>query len=301
MFPDDLRAALADYAIPTEPVSFVRSPFPVYRLGATTVRLHLIDFATYRTLAERTDATYFFQGLSDTAGGPGQPLIHIWEDVWRAKPAVVLSRLRAQAGDSVRIPARLTLVRRIDRPTADRFLAEHHLQVPVTAKHKYGLFLPRRYFRVLPPDRAPDADEWLVAVATFAHARQFRRNDGIHRDGLHRDDIHRSIELVRFANRLGHTVVGGLDKLLNALVTEQQPDDVMTYADRDWSDGRSYERLGFARVGTTDPQQFWLDPRDMTRHYPHRLADPTGYVPVYNAGSIKFVKVIPGHSLRDIR
>lgn len=219
-------------------------------------------------------------------------MIHLWEDVWRKKPAIVRSRLRALMGLSERIPARLTQARRIDKPTAARFLEETHLQAVTQSKYKYGLFLPARYFRVLSADFFGDQippPELLVAVATFSHPRT------ISRDGI----SHRSVELVRFANHLNCTVVGGLDKLLKAFTTDVRPDDVMTYADRDWSDGRSYEKLGFLRREATEPQQFWVREGEWTRHYPNRLPDgltehemaANGYIPVYNAGSRKFVKI----------
>ncbi|GAB3246410.1 hypothetical protein GCM10027347_01250 [Larkinella harenae] len=219
-------------------------------------------------------------------------MIHLWEDVCRQKPAIVLSRLRALVGHSERIPARLTQFRRIDKPTAQRFLAEHHLQVVTNVKYNYGLFLPERYFRVLSADFLANSGathDLLVAVATFSHPRNITRNG----------TLHRSVELVRFANHLDCTVVGGLDKLLKAFATDWKPDDIMTYADRDWSDGGSYEKLGFTRLEKTEPQHFWLRPGDWIRYYPHHLPDglaeselpAQGYIPVYNAGSRKFVKI----------
>ncbi|MFC5411311.1 hypothetical protein ACFPMF_18460 [Larkinella bovis] len=262
-------------------------------MAETPVLLHCIDFDTYRHFYQRPDAQLFFQQLSERFSADGWRLIHIWEDVWRQKPDIVLSRLRALAGLSERIPARLTQVRRIDKPTTERFLQANHLQVVTQVKYKYGLFLPERYFRVLSADflaKTRPEPELLVAVATFSHPRRIARN------GL----LHRSVELVRFANRLNCTVVGGLDKLLKAFITAVQPDDLMTYADRDWSDGQSYEKLGFTRLELTEPQAFWLRPDECIRYYPHHLPgglaesdlSAQGYIPVYNAGSRKFVKIL---------
>jgi hypothetical protein len=269
------------------------TPFSLFRVADTSLVLHCIDFETYYRLGQQTDMRYFFQQLSDRFSAENRQLIHLWEDVWRQRPAMVQSRLRAMVGISERIPARLTQVRRIDKPTAGRFLQENHLQVVTNAKYKYGLFLPARYFRVLSanfPLQPANETELLVAVATFSHPRSITRN-GI---------VHRSAELIRFANHLNCTVVGGLDKLLKAFVTDVQPDDIMTYADRDWSNGRSYEKLGFTRLEETAPNQFWVRPGEWMRHYPGQLpggltdsgmAD-SGYIPVYNAGSVKFVKIL---------
>ncbi|TAE26160.1 MAG: hypothetical protein EAZ91_17905 [Cytophagales bacterium] len=264
------------------------TPFALSQITGTQTLVHQIDLATYEQFRQANDPQFFFRNLTEHFRQQGRLVIHLWDDVARAKPDVVTSRLRALAGDSVRVPARLTKARRIDKPTAMVFLDQNHLQVAMASKYKYGLWLPKRYFRVLPPDfldpQTAIADELLVAVATFSQPRT------IPRDGR----PFRSYELVRFANRLNCTVVGGFDKLLKAFATEHHPDDVMTYADRDWSDGRSYERLGFERIGETDPQLFWLDPQTNVRHYPHRINDTTDLTPIWNAGSIKFVKRFVG-------
>ncbi|WP_051041095.1 hypothetical protein [Fibrisoma limi] len=279
--------------VPAEPFSspVINTPFPLYRLDGTQTLVHQIALPDYVRFLRDHNPRFFFQQLSTQLAAEGWLVIHLWEDVWRQRPDVVQSRLRALVGESERIPARLTQVRRIDQPTAVQFLTQNHLQVPLAGRYKYGLFLPARYFRVLSDDfrerNVPaGTTELLVAVATFAAARTFA-------------NTYRSVELIRFANRLNCTVVGGLDKLLKAFVSDHQPNDVMTYADRDWSDGRSYERLGFERQILTEPQQFWVKPGEWIRHYPHRLPDgliesqlpDMGYVAVYNAGSIKFVNV----------
>ncbi|GAB3932828.1 hypothetical protein [Larkinella terrae] len=291
-FPADFQELLSG-ELALEPfVTTEKTPFRLLRVADTPIILHCIDFETYETIRQRADLPVFFQQLTDRFLAKSLQLIHLWEDVWRSEPVIVRSRLRAMVGLSERIPARLTQVRRIDKPTAGRFLQENHLQVVTHSKYKYGLFLPARYFRVLPSGFAiepANATELLVAVATFSYPRQ------VIRDG----SSYRSVELVRFANRLNVTVVGGLDKLLKAFTTDARPDDIMTYADRDWSNGRSYEKLGFTRLEETAPNRFWVRPDEWIRHYPSRLPagltenemPAKGYIPVYNSGSVKFVKL----------
>ncbi|GHB79231.1 hypothetical protein GCM10007390_36510 [Persicitalea jodogahamensis] len=165
-------------------------------------------------------------------------------------------------------------------------MEENHLQTSILSKYKYGLYLPKKHFRVIADP--PEAEELLVAAATFARPRVFDREGS----------SHRSYELVRFANLLNTTVVGGLDKLLSHFVKEHQPDDLMTYADLEWSSGRSYRKLGFEPHEDIPPQEFWVEITTMERFYPHRL--PEGilgesgqeqrFVKIKNAGSRKFVK-----------
>ncbi|MEZ0609487.1 hypothetical protein ACAW74_13270 [Fibrella sp. WM1] len=269
------------------------TPFTLTPL-TPTLSLHQIDLDTYAYwLAQGPDPTFFFQELTNQLSEQGQRVVHLWSDVERQKPAIVASRLAALQGESIRVPGRLTQVRRIDKATAMAFLTDHHLQVPLPGKVRYGLFLPSRYYRVLPtpPGRgtAPGGvEELLLAVATFAQPRQM----------MQAEQPYRSAELLRFANRVGFTVVGGLDKLLATYLRNHPADDLMTYADRDWSDGASYRKLGFEAVSDTPPQRFWVHPDECIRYTDTTLptgvevtnAHLLGYLPVFNAGSRKFVR-----------
>lgn len=206
-------------------------------------------------------------------GGEGR-CIHIDEDLWVTKPALLLNRIAALAGHSQRIHARETVVARIAKRVAMPFLQEHHLQVALPGKYRYGLY----------------HDGELVAVAVFSGGRRM--------DGKPAD--YRSFELLRFCHKQGVHVVGGFSKLLDGFQREFKPGDIMTYADKDWSDGASYHKLGFERVGETEPQLFWVDTRTMLRYDERTLPSEiqvksatertaAGYVPVHNSGSIKLV------------
>jgi hypothetical protein len=211
-------------------------------------------------------------------------VVTLWEDVWYTKKEIVKSRISAILGISQRIPGRVTQVRKIDRPTAADFLDNNHLQGSVASKIRYGLFLPKRYFRVLNTDFQIDTnlDELLVAVATFSHPRTFER------DG----NAFRSYELSRFANLKNTTVVGGFDKLIRAFTEDYKPGDIMTYADLEWSDGASYKRLGFKEITDKEPIPFLLDPSTNTRYPENRYPEHDKLIRIYNAGSRKFVKDI---------
>ena len=208
--------------------------------------------------------------------------IRLHADIWLLHKSIVQSRILALLGQSQRIHGRKTTVCRIDSPTGSSFLETNHLQGAVSAKYQYGLFY--------------NSD--LVAVASFSGGRK------IMRDGV----PYKSYELLRFANQCQHTVVGGLDKLIKHFVSNHHPDDLMTYADADWSDGRSYHKLGFERLEHTAPIFFWLETATQMRHYPHRLPPEliescqesnletdvfftqNGFQKIWNSGNIKFLK-----------
>lgn len=244
-----------------------------------------IDTKTWIDLNNRSAAEFTKLVLKqELIRNQGIPCVMLWEDIWITEKEIVKSRIRALLGISQRIPGRMTKARRIDKPTSAAFLNQNHLQHAVSSKLRYGLFLPNRYFRILKADNQFDTSdsEILVAVATFSHPRIFERNG----------KPFRSYELIRFANLLDTTVVGGFDKLLNEFIKDCRPDDIMTYADLEWSDGASYKRLGFEAVSDKPPMAFWLDPISNLRYADVKKPDQDNLVEVFNAGSRKFVREI---------
>jgi len=253
--------------------------------GKLMITIRLIDLKTWVNLQEKSVETFhFLNQKQNELREEGLISVTLWEDTWIKEQTIVKSRLCAMLGISYRIPARATVVRRIDKPTADKFLYRNHLQHAVTSKFKYGLFLPNRYFRLLNSDYQIDRNdpEILVAVATFSAPRIFNRHG----------QPFRSYELIRFASLLDTTVVGGLDKLLRFFTHECRPDDIMTYADLEWSDGASYKRLGFLPVSDKAPMKMWLNTETYQRFSKPENTPDSKIIEVYNAGSRKFVKEI---------
>lgn len=212
-------------------------------------------------------------------------IIHLWEDVWKYSNEVVKSRILSAIGKSVRLPARVMKVRRIDKPTADEFLNKHHLQGSPKAKFKYGLFLPKNYYRLVENKSLIDENhgEVLVAVATFSAPRTYYREES----------KSRSIELIHFTNHSAFTIIGGLNKLLKFLEKEQHPDDIMTYVDADWSDGKAFEKLGFKRIEKTKSIDFYVNKKtyERSRHLPEK-ENTDDYVNICNSGSWRMIREV---------
>ncbi|WP_316737038.1 hypothetical protein [Pedobacter aquatilis] len=187
-------------------------------------------------------------------------LIHLWEDVFTTKPVEVIERIKSLTGKNTRIHGRKTNVLKITKPEADAFLNENHLQGSVSSRYKFGLF----------------TNNELVAVATFSALRKMNHTQN-----------YKSIELIRFAVKAGFSVNGGLSKLIMHVGKNLQPNDVMSYADRDWSFGSSYQKLGFEQVSFSKPQTFLLD-ENLTRTLV-KDENPKTHPTVFNTGSIKFI------------
>ena len=210
--------------------------------------------------------------------------VFVTEDRWRTAGETVRLRLLAHCGRFRQVYARNCVVRRIERAVAAAFLAETHSYGDALSRFRYGLFVERvtgekgqlRETKDLPGPQPGD----LVAVATFSKARN-RVIDGRRV---------RSHEWVRYASLPGVRVEGGMGKLLDAFVSEVHPEDVMTYADLEWSDGRAYRELGFTLAGPRDPVTFAIDPLTWERRDVKYVSDTSGMLFYKNLGSLKYRK-----------
>jgi hypothetical protein len=257
--------------------------FQVDKGGRTLMHLVLISMDPWRNTGSFPELELVFHYVHQKRL-EGNKCVLIWEDYWIRSKEIVKSRLNAMVGISQKIPGRLTSARRIDKKTATLFLEENHLNGSVNAKLKYGLFLPKRYFRVLDKDfeYMDVSGELLVAVATFSYPRIFQKEG----------KPFKSFELIRFGSLMHTNVVGGLDKLLHAFIYERKPDDIMTYADLEWSDGAGYMKLGFENRGATPPQAFYLNSETLTRSSKRLNAEnvsESSGVEIFNMGSVKYV------------
>lgn len=209
----------------------------------------------------------------------GRPSVVIWEDQWHHHFELLRGRLLSMFGQTARIHARQCSFVDLTQPQLNAFLKQHHLHLPTRAKTKLGLI----------------KDDELKAVASFGKLCP------VDRDGR----TWKSVELIRFCNASGTTVVGGLSRFIKEYIRRHSPEDIMSYCDLEWSTGGSYTRLKFKPHGQTEAQEFWVEPNTRRRFYPHQRLDvltaagletwseaallDRGWTQVFNRGSIKFI------------
>jgi hypothetical protein len=169
----------------------------------------------------------YFQDLINKYERKRIQLVIVLESQWHEKQAIVKSRLASFFSKTKTIHARKTKFLRIDKQIAEMFLNKNHLQGYVSSKLKYGLYL----------------NDELVAVATFSAGRKMKD----------KPEKYRSYELIRFANKVGMRVIGGLSKLIVGFTKEREIGNIMTYIDKAWSKGDSFEKIGFVRSGELPP------------------------------------------------
>ena len=209
----------------------------------------------------------------------GIRLIHVFEDEWEKKQEIVKDRIKAILGIwQQRIFARKCVLREIGAKESNDFLEKNHLQGGDTSSIRYGLFY----------------NDELVSVMTFGRPRFSKDYDW---------------ELIRFASRLGTSVVGGASKLF-VCFRKGHFGSVVSYADRRYSDGRMYEKMGFGLVGRSSPNYWYVKGNLKLSRYacqkhklPALLGDgfdegmsehenmlKNGYEIVYDCGNFVYVK-----------
>ena len=210
-------------------------------------------------------------------------LIHIFGDEWLYKQDIVKSRLLNIIGKTPnKIYARKCIIKEVSSKDCSIFLDQNHIQGKLGAKVKLGLYY----------------DNELVSLMTFGNLRK----------NLGSTSKEGSYELLRFCNKLNTTVIGGASKLFKHFITDYNPANIISYADRRWSKGNLYYNLGFKLLGETKPNYFYINLKEATcRHsrFNYRKDvlikegfDPNktefeimkqrGYVKIYDCGSLKF-------------
>lgn len=170
----------------------------------------------------------------------------ITEDRWTAQKEMTGKRLLAHLENFFPIYARNCEVRRIGKAEAEEFLNASHSYGDAACRYRYGLFLKRhtghRASGLIQPGT-------LVAVAEFSNARKWKKGD----------KTIRSYEWTRYASLPDVRINGGMGKMLKHFIKEVEPDDIMSYADLEWSEGSVYEQLGFSLEGHKEPVTFMID------------------------------------------
>lgn len=202
----------------------------------------------------------------------------LYEDRWRNSGPAVRAMMRVRMGQGLRVFARNCEVRAVTPEAAASFLQRNHVYGSARARYRLGLFRIRSTGNA---EAGMDQTPGMVAVATFS-------------DGRRREDGTVSYEWVRYASVQGVRVVGGMGRLLDAFVAtvgDGIPMDVMTYADLEWYDGRSYLRLGFKPCGDRAPVWFLCRPGCPGRQVCRTEAavDEVDGVKICNLGSRKYV------------
>ena len=156
------------------------------------------------------------------------------------------------------------------------FLEKNHIQGTANSSAAYGLYF----------------NNTLVSTMTFRKPNKAKGQENI--DG--------HWELLRFCSVLDTHVVGGAGKLLKHFIKTHCPIQILSFADRRWSNGNLYKRLGFEQKKSTLLNYWYIknkqryhrfglrknknDDQSLTE-YENRLAQ--GYLRIWDCGSSKWI------------
>ena len=156
----------------------------------------------------------------------------------------------------------------------ENFLNKNHIQGNCMSTYRYGLYY----------------NDVLVSVMSFGKSR------------FNPDEY----ELLRFCNKKYVNVVGGASRLFSHFLNEHKEiDKIVSFADRRWSIGNLYQKLGFAISSITKPSYYYIQDQmrfNRLSFQKHRLVKE-GYDPslteheimlsrkiyrIYDCGNLKY-------------
>jgi len=134
---------------------------------------------------------------------------------------------------SKRIGARKTDLRIVNNKDKDKFLEANHMQGKLVSSINLGL-----YYK----------DE-LVSLMTFAY----------------KDSKNKVYKLERFCNKKHHLIQGSSSKLLKYFENNYECNELISYANKRWSNGDLYKTLGFELYNESEPNYFYFKQNDITK------------------------------------
>ena len=209
-------------------------------------------------------------------------LFHIFENEWIYKQDIVKSRIKNSFGIYEKtFFARKCNIVTIDSNVATDFLNANHIQGKINAFVHYGLMYENE----------------IVALMSFGKSR-FNANY--------------EWELLRFCTKLNYHIPGGASKLLRHFERCNNPTSLISYADRRWSKGNMYLKLGFELDHASSPNYWYFNDystmilKSRMQFQKHMLKDVlatfdeskseienmrnNGYHRIFDCGNLVFVK-----------
>ena len=161
-------------------------------------------------------------------------LFRIFSNEWINKQEIWKSIINSKLGKTERIYARKCVIKEASSKESAEFLEKNHLQGKINSSVKLGLYYENE----------------LVSLMTFGKTRRSKWN------------AENNYELYRFCSKLNTTVVGGASKLLKYFERNYKPSLLISYANRRWSTGNLYEKIGFKFIENTTPNYFYFKGSD---------------------------------------
>ena len=197
----------------------------------------------------------------------GIRIIHIYEDDWNNKKDIIKSQIKNYLGlTENKIFARKCIIK--ETLDSSVFLNNNHIQGNDKSVIKLGLYYNGK----------------LVSLMTFD---QFEGRKKM---------LKSEYNLSRFCNLLNCNVIGGASKLLNFFIKTYKPTRIISYADRSWSEGGLYYKLGFKLAIESKPDYKYIINGKRVHKSNFKMKNEKleminkGVKRIYDCGKLKFYK-----------
>jgi hypothetical protein len=214
-------------------------------------------------------------------------LIQLYEDLWVSKNEIIKSRILNLLNlKDNKIYARNLKIKEISKKEANIFLEKNHLQ---------GKLFNGTHFISL-----VDNKDNILSLMTF----------GMLRKNLGNKSIIDTYELLRFCNSSHINVIGSASKMLNYFINKYNPNTIISYADKNWTDIKNniYIKLKFNYINETKTSYSYiigrerknrfklrknilvqkLNIKNVSDHTESEICKSLNIFRVYNCGSYKF-------------
>ena len=155
-------------------------------------------------------------------------LFQFTDEQWISRKHICKSMILNKIQKSNRIFARQCLVKEISTEICKLFCEENHISGYSQSKLKYGLYYNGE----------------LIQIISLGSPRFDKQNEW---------------ELIRLCTKIGYNVVGGSSKLFKYIINNHNPNTVISYADRQYSEGNVYTNLGFTFSHYSKPGYRWTN------------------------------------------
>ncbi len=163
-----------------------------------------------------------------------------------------------------RVFARNCEVLAVKKAEAVQFLDKFHFLHSTGSAYNLGLF----------------RNSELLAIASFSKGRKMRRLK----------EHERSFELIRFCSRPGYTITGGLSRLVKTFCVLKNAAEVMTYVDKQFSDGVSFKKAGFKKIEESEVRPFLVNRENFQRKlWDGEEFNNEKFYLTFNKGNIKMI------------
>lgn len=183
-------------------------------------------------------------------------LHHIFDDEWLNKKEIVKSIIKSKFKHyDNEIDSDVCIIKNVDQNGAIEFLENNNIFEPINSNINIGLF----------------NDGYLVSLMVGEY-------------------IDNNFEILRFCNKINLNIIGGFDKLLSYVISEFDPNKIISFVDRRYYNGSTYLKFGFKHIGNTEPNCYHFKRNELKRHPIISTNDiiPNSHLKIYDCGYMKF-------------